>query len=475
MQDLEEGGIFSDLGIKNFLEGDFFSWYLDVWDDRVKDVVTVVIKKLIEFEPSTASLEPEQVRDLLKKLYQNLVPKKIRHDLGEFFTPDWLAELVLNEVGFEGDPNKRILDPACGSGTFLVLAIKRIREYAADNLLDKYSVLAKNLDNVRGFDLNSLAVIASRTNYLMALGELLRYTKGKNIQIPVYLCDSNSVSVKETLDGRIYDVATSVGNFSVPAEVVEAKAIDDMFSITDDCIKNHYKSNEFIDMIRSKFMRMSPTSLELFEKVYQKLLHLEFRGINRIWARVIKNSFAPFFSGKFDFVVGNPPWVNWENLPADYRKETRSLWIEYGLIRISSAGTFKKDLAMLFTAVSVSRYLSNDGLLGFLVPFTLVKTQAGSGYRSFLANKCEIIKIDEMVDLAPFENVINRTSLLILKKGQTKFPVDCTSWSKLERGELGSDYTVDQIRLITKRQRMALEPIETKGKPESPGSLLTAD
>ena len=71
MQDLEEGGIFSDLGIKNFLEGDFFSWYLDVWDDRVKDVVTVVIKKLLEYEPSTASLEPEEVRDLLKEI----VPK----------------------------------------------------------------------------------------------------------------------------------------------------------------------------------------------------------------------------------------------------------------------------------------------------------------------------------------------------------------------------------------------------------------
>ena len=111
---------------------------------------------------------------------------------------------------------------ACGSGTFLSSCHPTDKEYAADNMLDKSSVLAKILDNVRGFDLNSLAVVASRTNYLIALGELLRYRKG-NIQVPVYLCDSNSVSAKETLDGRIYEVATSVGKFSVPSDVVEVK------------------------------------------------------------------------------------------------------------------------------------------------------------------------------------------------------------------------------------------------------------
>ena len=75
-----------------------------------------MIDKLDQYNPGTFSEDPAQSRDLLKKLYQQLFPKSVRHDLGEYYTPDWLAEHVLNELGYEGDPDKRLLDPACGSG-----------------------------------------------------------------------------------------------------------------------------------------------------------------------------------------------------------------------------------------------------------------------------------------------------------------------------------------------------------------------
>jgi hypothetical protein len=68
----------------------------------------------------------------------------VRHDLGEYFTPDWLAELVLKEVEYDGDLEKRVLDPACGSGTFLVLAIKDVKNYAEDHFAtDKSELLRK--------------------------------------------------------------------------------------------------------------------------------------------------------------------------------------------------------------------------------------------------------------------------------------------------------------------------------------------
>jgi type I restriction-modification system DNA methylase subunit len=53
----------------------------------------------------------------------------VRHHLGEYYTPDWLAEQTLDRAGYAGDPEIRILDPSCGSGTFLVLAIARIRRW----------------------------------------------------------------------------------------------------------------------------------------------------------------------------------------------------------------------------------------------------------------------------------------------------------------------------------------------------------
>jgi hypothetical protein len=155
LRELEEGGVFARLGIVNFMEADYFAWYLDEWDREVAKCVMSIVDRLSNYDPSAAELEPEKVKDLFKRLYQNLVPKKIRHDLGEYYTPDWLAELVLNEVGWTSETfeklaqekgslaplDLRLLDPACGSGTFLVLAISRLKGYVEEHWIDKGTAL----------------------------------------------------------------------------------------------------------------------------------------------------------------------------------------------------------------------------------------------------------------------------------------------------------------------------------------------
>src|ERR1017187_10020035 len=178
LEELEiRGGIFHQMGITNFLEGDLFSWYLGAWSDSIERLIRKIVGKLDEYNPGTFSEDPAQSRDLLKKLYQQLFPKSVRHDLGEYYTPDWLAEHVLDEVGYEGNPDKRLLDPGCGSGTFLVMAINRIRRWYDLNrekcAYDEGELLKKILANVVGFDLNPLAVMAARTNYLVAIKDLV--------------------------------------------------------------------------------------------------------------------------------------------------------------------------------------------------------------------------------------------------------------------------------------------------------------
>lgn len=188
LEELEKGTWFQAQGIRNFLEADFFGWYIGAWNADIEEAVRSFARALAEYEPATATLNPEATRDLLKKLYQYLVPRELRHDLGEYYTPDWLAELVLNEVGYKGNPAERLLDPACGSGTFLVLAIRRALD-AKESLAwrtRERELVAQILENIVGFDLNPLAVIAARTNYLLALGPLARHLAGKDI--PVYLC-----------------------------------------------------------------------------------------------------------------------------------------------------------------------------------------------------------------------------------------------------------------------------------------------
>ena len=219
LTEIENGGIYQKRGITNFLEGDFFRWYLESMNSpRLKDALRAVARALSDFEPATTTIQPEVTHDLLKKLYQYLVPDVVRHHLGEYYTPDWLAELVLNEAGYKGDTRKRLLDPACGSGTFLVLAIQRARAFAEKNNKKSTETAQGILKNVWGFDLNPLAVIASRTNYLFALGELA--SKLSSFEIPVYLADSvlwpkRSGQMLLGVDGAV-EVPTSVGTFQVP-------------------------------------------------------------------------------------------------------------------------------------------------------------------------------------------------------------------------------------------------------------------
>jgi len=430
LTDLENGGIFKIFGIENFLEGDYYSWYLDEIDKALADIIAEIARRLGEFEPATPQLEPESARDLLKRLYQHLVPEDIRHKLGEYYTPDWLADFLLDEVGLSrenlekmGSENSlkpleiRILDPACGSGTFLVRYIARVRDYAREHYLEDVLV-DYILKNVIGYDLNPLAVLTARTNYLLMIADLLHYNRG-NIEIPVYLTDSLMVERKTTIMGGVYVLKTVAGEFQLPSSIVDKGLLSDILNEITNAIRNKYNSDEFKKRIQYAFKEISGNEVSVLANLYSTLLKLEEEGKDDIWVSIIRNAFAPIVEGKFDFVIGNPPWVNWENLPEDYRKASADLWSKYGLAMIRGKrglGKVKKDLAMLFLVRTFDIYLKKGGKLGFLMPFTVFKTQAGAGFRRFLATKMKILVVHDMVTLYPFEGAINRTAAVVVEK-----------------------------------------------------------
>jgi len=468
MEQLEGGGHFSDLGIKNFLEGDFFRWYLDAWNEGLFQGVKRVVSELLNFEPATPTIEPEYARDLLKRLYQFLVPKKLRHDLGEYYTPDWIAERILNQVGYHGNPDKRLLDPGCGSGTFLVLAIKRVKQYADSRFLDPRTVVQKIIKNIVGFDLNPLAVIAARTNYLLALGELRRYISP--LEIPVYMCDSiRTPSEYASLFEKYYPLETSQGVFTVPAEVSSKEEIEHLTSTIEECLRIECSLEQFVHQVQQRIPIHSERSIRILEDLYQKVLRLEQRGEDGLWARFIKNAFAPLFVGRFDYVVGNPPWVNWESLSDDYRKATTKLWKKYGLFSLkgwqSRMGGGKKDLAMLFTYASIDNYLKKRGKLGFAITQTLFKTKgAGEGFRRFRLGDEEPIKVigvDDLVELQPFEGASNRSSIIACQKGRpTKYPVPYYLWRKKKGVSLKVDDPLEEVTDKTIRHHFTARPID---------------
>ena len=339
----------------------------------VAETVDRLADRLGGFDTATLRERVTAGRDLLGTLYQDLFPRSLRHALGEYYTPGWLADHVLDAVEYDGDPQDRLLDPACGSGTFLLRAIRRIvdrhdHRQSDRPLLDlierkqnasrqpevNHDLARKILSGVVGMDLNPLAVFSARANYLLALADLL--TDVRDVRIPIFQQDSILADGDENV------------------------------------------------------ARLEP----------------------------------------FKYVVGNPPWIAWDNLPDDYRRATMGLWRRYGLFSLSGNearhGGGKKDLSMLMLYATADRYLKDQGRLGMVITQTLFQSKgAGDGFRRFRLGDdgphLGVLRVDDLARLKPFSGAANWTATVVLKKGPpTTYPVPYFKWSAAEDSSRGNRF-----------------------------------
>jgi len=336
--------------------------------------------------------------------------------------------------------------------------------------VDEAGILEQILANVVGFDLNPLAVISARTNYLLALGDLLQHRRGE-IDIPVYLADSILTPSTATEEGG--QMSLEAG--AVPASLVSAQYIDQLANLLEECVGVELEVSQFRTRLLATFPldeTRDQQDIEIAEQLYEHLLGLQQRGVNGIWARIIKNAFAPLFCEPFDYVAGNPPWVNWESLPDQYRDDTAQYWSKYRLFaddkpdRRQQSARSKSDISALMSYVCADRYLSREGILGFVITQTLFKSERGSkGFRQFElpdGHPLKIIHVDDMVRLQPFEGAQNRTSVFVLRAGrETAYPVPYTVWRKASRGlSLPQELPLRDIKGLTSRSRWVARPVD---------------
>ena len=85
-----------------------------------------------------------------------------------FYTPDWLAEKMVNDI-LKDDPELSIMDPSCGSGTFLFKVIQYKINILSKKGMEKSAILDHVLGKVIGFDIHPLAATIAKTNYLYLL------------------------------------------------------------------------------------------------------------------------------------------------------------------------------------------------------------------------------------------------------------------------------------------------------------------
>lgn len=497
LKDLEEGTNFTSYwGIRNFPEDPFFTWYLHTWSDGLAEAVRRFTDTLSDYDPATFRAKPEGARDLLKKLYQYLIPKDIRHDLGEYYTPDWLAELTLDRVGFVGRAQERVLDPACGSGTFLVLAIQRKMKFCRENEKISEETLLKNLlETVKGIDLNPLAVTAARANFIFAIDPLLHYYP-RGEEIPIYLADSiYPPKVSDNLvNHNVRTFHTVVGDFDFPYDVQSEKGMSWLAELMRIYVRDGFDFDSFIE--RMKRTRTSldaslfengevkPENVESLHVIFDKLVQLKKENRDDIWATIIKNAFMPLFLKGFDYIIGNPPWVNWESLPDNYRRETMHLWKSAGLFVHGGMDTIlgkgKKDISTLMAFEATRRYLKDGGKLGFVITQSVFKTSgAAQGFRSFKMPSQDLystadIKVrvetaDDLCDFQPFEGAVNRTAIITWRKGSpTGYPMkQYVLWQKKPRARIRPDMTLAEVKAVSRLLKYHAKPVDAKDPTSS--------
>ena len=360
------------------------------------------------------------------------------------------------------------------------MAINRIRHWYDNNretcAYDEGELLKKILANVVGFDLNPLAVMAARTNYLVAVKDLIRHSD--HVEIPIYLCDSIMTPAEYgdlfTGTGTVAKVPCSAmkpPHLLVPKEIAKSpRDVAKYAEVMEVCIKNGYEAQEFISRCQDEGLHIKATDAHI--SLYKELVRLDAENKNGIWARIIKNNFAPLFVGPVDFVAGNPPWVRWGYLPREYREDSVPMWQGYGLFSLKGfearLGSGEKDLSQLFTYVSIDKYLKDSGKLGFLITKTVFKAKGqAEGFRRFRLGASgkpfSILRVDDLSLLKPFEGASNLTSCFVALKGkETEYPVPFWVWIPRTGETVPPDPDLREVTGATTIEKLDARPLSTQ-------------
>ncbi|TVS01003.1 MAG: SAM-dependent DNA methyltransferase, partial [Rhodospirillales bacterium] len=383
---LLSGDAFVDAGINGAVESDFFDWVVAVPEGEA--LVRRIMAHVRRFRLREVST------DVLKVLYESLIDRAERHGLGEYYTPDWVAAKMVREV-VDRPLEQHVLDPACGSGTFLFHALRHFLAEAEDADLDEARRAAEACDYVAGMDIHPVAVIIARVTYLLGLAPVLAVRAGA-ISVPVYLGDALQLSISQYFagkeltirvppppagDGRsgepdahgqeqldfpetfcrdpaLFDKAIERMRTGSQAGMTRAQIETALYRITE----QHY---------RADVTREQELAIKDLGKTYVTFDRLRREGRDSVWAYVARNLSRPLAlsagGGWAQVVVGNPPWVAFRHMNADMQKRFRTLATDE-LVFVGGRFGTHNDLAALFAVRAAHLYLRSGGRLALVLP-----------------------------------------------------------------------------------------------------------
>ncbi|WP_162802040.1 Eco57I restriction-modification methylase domain-containing protein [Ornithinimicrobium murale] len=330
---------------------------------------------------------------MLKVLYESVIPAETRKALGEYYTPDWLANRVVSEV--VTDPlNQRVLDPSCGSGTFVFYAVRRFliaTEHSGMSLKDAMGLVTSR---VMGIDLHPVAVALARVTYLLALGrERLNAPDRGNLSVPIYLGDSLGWDQREDLMSISHLVIpTEVGDQLLSGELRFGEHLLENSALFDDLIQTLVneagraagKPTRKLSEGTIRRLALAEADLPDLNANFVRLKELHEAGRNHIWSYYIRNVSRPAWLARYenrvDVLIGNPPWLSYRHMTATMQKRFKTLAKDRGFWHNETTATHQ-DLAGLFVARAVERYLKTGGRLAFVVPNSVIDRDYWRGFR----------------------------------------------------------------------------------------------
>ena len=388
---------------KKILGEGFHSWMIECVDDSENGKLSALARDIYArigvFDWHIAGRG-----DLMKNLYHGLIDRKLRHDFGEYYTPDWLARAVLEEVlddewmenavqaarksvSRREYPAPKFLDPACGSGTFLLQTALMLLEKAAKITDDKHDQANIVASLVAGIDVHPVAVELARATFATALPALPSEDKS---EIRVYLGDS-----LQWMDGRgelfrraendSLVVVTDKGEeLRFPRALYNRPDFNNALSDFSKCAltDNPNQIDREVDTLCQQRKIGKQDACEILTSV--QLLHKMWReGRNHIWEWYIRNLLQPILLSeqKVERIATNPPWVVSNAMQPvrqsafRNRAQERKLWAGGNLAT-------QNDLAALFSATVTDLYLAREsGRFGFVLPHTALRGGQWSPFR----------------------------------------------------------------------------------------------
>lgn len=361
--------------------------------------------------------------DVLRPLYERFVDARDRQDFGEYYTPDWLAEIIVHEVlddewceqaveaalTADQDPERLrgrgVLDPTCGSGTFLYHAARRIlgSEALARQQLDSVGRARVVAGLVNGIDVHPVAAEIARATLLRALPAK---PPGGSAAIRIY--EGDALLVRSYDDQSLFRPTNGEFQFETPAGRVVLLP------------RSFVNLAEFADLLRrlvGSAMEEQPVPSDVcasipkedrdaLVKARDSLAEIIREEGNSVWTWFITNISGPFrlMERKVDRITANPPWVSMAGIQAvsrkraleEFAKDPCGLWTGG-----KNAPHF--DIAQLFVKRCREIYLADPDKdpAGWLVKRAALKSEGWGKFRKWHTEGVLGQSID-LLDIQPF-------------------------------------------------------------------------